>query len=107
MTPAVRRGGVRSNTEILSEIRGFRGNPVNEVRINIQPDISNGAERGAPGNSARGNELPDGWVIKTSRTQDGKIYYLNVYTSDVQWNAPKAAASNPWHGQAPGLIGAS
>ena len=41
MTPAVRRGGVRGNTEIPSEKRGFRGNPVNEVRIIIQPEISN------------------------------------------------------------------
>mmetsp|Transcript_37474 Transcript_37474/g.94156 ORF Transcript_37474/g.94156 Transcript_37474/m.94156 type:complete len:155 (+) Transcript_37474:71-535(+) len=37
-------------------------------------------------------QLPDGWVKKVSRSQQGRVYYYNTVTKTSQWTAPTEAA---------------
>ncbi|XP_033099014.1 peptidyl-prolyl cis-trans isomerase NIMA-interacting 1-like [Anneissia japonica] len=38
-------------------------------------------------------DLPEGWVARQSRKQEGKTYYLNTLTNASQWERPTAPAT--------------
>lgn len=46
-------------------------------------------EMAAHGN--HGNALPDGWLIRVSRSK-GKVYYYNTHTKQTQWVRPTETA---------------
>ncbi|KAF0310666.1 Peptidyl-prolyl cis-trans isomerase NIMA-interacting 1 [Amphibalanus amphitrite] len=46
-----------------------------------------------------GDNLPEGWEKKTSRST-GQVYYLNLYTKDSQWEVPTEPARGGGDGPA-------
>lgn len=38
--------------------------------------------------------IPQGWEKRTSRSNPGMVYYLNIYTKESQWELPTKKATN-------------